>query len=208
MDNARLTFAPIDLERHADLCAQFRADSFRVSFGSDERVYQEHATSPTTVHPDGRGRAQYVTWLAQRMREFPGSCVHVWHHDAVVGQIEMGRFRGDASVGYVNLFYLIPAYRGHGLGAQLEQYALAFLRRTGYQRVRLSVSATNPQAIAFYLKHHWQDLGPRADHPDSHYMEKRLTGTATAPTAERGGSRGERPDAVAEAEGQGSTLKE
>jgi hypothetical protein len=103
---------PIDLERHADLCAQFRADSFRVSFGGDECVYQEHATSPTAVHPDGRGRARYVTWLVQRMREFPGSGVHVWHHDAVVGQIEMGRFRGDAAVGYVNLLSLIPAYRG------------------------------------------------------------------------------------------------
>ena len=208
MDKAHLTFAPIDLERHADLCAQFRADSFRVSFGTDERVYQEHATSPTTVHPDGRGRARYVTWLAQRMCGFPGSCVHVWHQDGVVGQIEIGRFRGDTSVGYVNLLYLIPAYRGRGLGAQLEQYALAFLRRAGYQRVRLSVSATNHQAIAFYLKHHWQDLGPRADHPDSHYMEKSLTETVTVPAPESGNSPGERSDAVAGAEGQGSNLKE
>ena len=191
MDNARLTFAPIDLERHADLCAQFRADSFRVSFGTDERVYQAHATSPTTVHPDGRGRERYVTWLAQRMQEIPGSCVHVWHQDAVVGQIEMGRFRGDAAMGYVNLFYLIPAYRGHGLGEQLEQYALTFLRRRGHQRVRLSVSATNLQAIAFYLKHHWRDLGPRTDQPGSHYMEKPLTGTATGPVTERGNSPGE-----------------
>lgn len=208
MDNVRLTFAPIDLERHADLCTQFRADAFRVSFGRDERIYQEHATSPTAVHPDGRGRERYVTWLAQRMRDIPGSCVHVWHHSAVVGQIEMGRFRGDASVGYVNLFYLIRAYRGHGLGAQLEQYALAFLQRTGHQLVRWSVSATNHQAIAFYLKHHWRDLGPRADHPDSHYMEKSLTGTATVPAPESGNSPGERSDTVAGAEGQGSSLKE
>jgi hypothetical protein len=58
----------------------------------------------------------------------------------------------------------------------------------GFQRVYLSVSVSNHQALAFYLKHHWQDLGPRADQPDSHYMEKRLMGTATPPTAERGDS--------------------
>src|SRR4030095_14676360 len=79
MDNARLTFAPIDLERHADICAQCRADSCRVSFGSDERVYQEHATSPTTVHPDGRGCARYVTWLPAGKDALPGTCVHAPH---------------------------------------------------------------------------------------------------------------------------------
>ena len=184
LDNARLTFAPIDLARHADLCVQFRADSFRWSFGTDERVYQEHAASPTTVYPDGRGRERYVTWLTQRMRDIPGSCVHVWHVDAIVGQIEMGRFREDASVGYVNLFYLIPAYRGRGLGGQLDQYAVDFLQRAGHRRARLSVSATNRQAIAFYLRYHWRDLGPRADHPGSHYMEKQLTAPETAPSDE------------------------
>ena len=184
-----MTFAPIDLEKHVDLCAQFRADSFRVSFGKDESVYHAHSTSPTAVHPDGRGRERYVTWLAQRMHEFPGSCVHVWRQGLVVGQIEMGRFRGDASVGYVNLLYLIPTCRGCGLGAQLEQYALTFLQRSGYDRVRLSVSATNTQAIAFYLKHHWQGLGPRSERPDSHYMEKLLTGFGSAPAAVRGASK-------------------
>lgn len=180
MDKIRLTFAPIDLERHADLCVRFRADSFLVSFGSDKRAYQAHAASPTTVYPDGRGGERYVAWLTQRISDLPGSCVHVWHADAIVGQIEMGRFRADDSVGYVNLFYLIPAYRGRGLGEQLEQYAEAFLRGAGHQRARLSVSATNRQAIAFYLKHNWQDLGPRADHPDSHYMEKQLTALSDA----------------------------
>jgi GNAT superfamily N-acetyltransferase len=80
----------------------------------------------------------------------------------------------------VNLFYLIPAYRGSGLGRQLDQYAMAFLQRAGHQRARLSVSATHHQAVAFYLKHHWQDLGPRADHPGTHYMEQTLAVTETA----------------------------
>ena len=84
-------------------------------------------------------------------------------------------------MGYVNLFYLIPSYRGRGLGRQLEQYAVAFLLGAGRQRLRLSVSATNRQAITFYLKHHWRDLGPRADRPDAHYMEKALTVTTTPP---------------------------
>ena len=176
MDDVQLTFTSIDLARYTDLCVQFRADSFIVSFGIDEHFYQEHAASPTTIYPDGRGSERYITWLTQRMHDIPGSCVHVWHSDDIVGQIEMGRFREDTSIGYVNLFYLIPAYRGRGLGRQLDQYAMSFLQRAGHQRARLSVSATNHPAISFYRKNNWRDLGPRADHPGSRYMEKLLTG--------------------------------
>jgi 2-polyprenyl-3-methyl-5-hydroxy-6-metoxy-1,4-benzoquinol methylase len=35
-------------------------------------------------------------------------------------------------------------------------------------------------------KHHWQDLGPRTDHPGTHYMEKTLAMTATARSDESG----------------------
>ncbi len=39
---------------------------------------------------------------------------------------------------------------------------------------RLSVSPTNLQAIRFYEKMGWKDLGPRLDHPEVHWMERVL----------------------------------
>jgi ribosomal protein S18 acetylase RimI-like enzyme len=157
-----LEFQPIDLERHQDLCVRFRADSFVCSFGSNARFYEE----------DGNGAERYLQWLKQRIAEIPNSCVHVWQAEQIVGQLEMRRWQRDSSVGYVNLFYLIPEFRGQGLGRQLDRYAANFFRQLGCRSARLSVSPTNPAAIEFYLKQGWKDLGRREDTFEVHYFEK------------------------------------
>jgi ribosomal protein S18 acetylase RimI-like enzyme len=59
-----------------------------------------------------------------------------------------------------------------GLGAQLDRFAVDFLCRAGHRAARLCVSPTNLPAVAFFRKHQWRDMGPRADHPEVHYMEK------------------------------------
>jgi RimJ/RimL family protein N-acetyltransferase len=156
-----LEFKPIDLDRHADLCIQFREDSYICSFGSVDRF-----------HAGEGGAAGYLRWLQQRMKDLPNSCVHVWLGDTIIGQIELGRWRYDPKVGYVNLFYLVPAYRGQGLGEQLDAYAARFFQRLGCIRVRLSASPTNTAAMQFYRKNNWQDLGMRQDSPEVHYLEK------------------------------------
>ena len=104
--NSGLRFAPIDLDSAAETAIAFRADSFVCSFGSAERFYEA----------DGKGHERYLAWLRERMQSIPGSCVHVWSGEAVIGQIEMGRFKGDPEIGYVNLYYLAPACRNRGLG--------------------------------------------------------------------------------------------
>jgi ribosomal protein S18 acetylase RimI-like enzyme len=174
MKTEHLIFSPIDLKLHADDCIRFRADSFFVSFGTTEAFHAKDALTPTKVFPGGEGVEEYLDWLEKRMKEIPGSCVHIWQRGEIIGQIEMGRFRLDPSIGYVNLFYLIPECRGKGLGSQLEQFAVDFLLRAGHRAARLCVSPTNLPAVAFYLKHQWQDLGPREDRPEGHYLEKQL----------------------------------
>lgn len=139
-----------------------------------EAFHAKGNQSPTKVFPGGDSVEEYLEWLAKRMIEAPGSCVHIWQRGGIIGQMEMGRFRMDPSIGYVNLFYLIPDCRGRGLGAQLDRYAVDFLRRAGHRAARLCVSPTNLPAVAFYRKHQWQDMGPRADHPEVNYMEKQL----------------------------------
>ena len=162
MKIGELEFLPIDLEKHQDVCLKFREDSFVVSFGSAASFYGS----------DGEGAERYLEWLKQRMSEIPGSCVHVWDGEHIIGQIEMRKSRDDAQAGYVNLFYLIPECRGKGLGSLLDEYAAMFFKRFGCKAARLSVSPTNSAAVKFYIKHGWKDLGMREDRTEVHIMEK------------------------------------
>lgn len=112
------------------------------------------------------------------MRSIPGSGVHVWSGETVIGQIEMNRFKPDPEIGYVNLYYLLPGYRNRGLGRHLDEYATDFLRDGGFRVARLSVSPSNRQAMKFYKKNGWRDLGCRPGHAEVHLMEKELVASA------------------------------
>ena len=94
----------------------------------------------------------------------------MWLKDEIVGQIEM-RPRGSPPIGHINLFYVIPAVRGTGLGESLHRYALSVFASLGLGALQLSVSPSNGRATAFYRKHGWKDLGQRPGHADVHLME-------------------------------------
>lgn len=163
-----LSFRPIDLERHADRCIAFRRDSFVSSFGTDEAFVEKCGA-------DGAG---YIAWLREHRAAFPDGFVHVWDGDTLVGQMEM-RVRDDPQIGYVNLFYLIAAVRGRGLGDQLHEYALRFFRGRDVATIQLSVSPTNRRALAYYQKHGWRDLGPRPGREQVHLMERASGGSSS-----------------------------
>jgi ribosomal protein S18 acetylase RimI-like enzyme len=159
--NQPILFTPIDLARHAELCIQFRRDSYRCSFPDGaQRFNQENGE-------DGQG---YLDWLRERIAELPQGCVHVLQGQQIVGQIEM-RLRQKVQMGYINLFYLIPEVRGIGLGDELQRYAVKVFQELGVDKAQLSVSPTNDQAMAYYRKHGWHDLGQRSDNPNVHLME-------------------------------------
>ena len=163
-----LQFRPIDVEKTKELCVRFRADAFVCSFGSANRFFEA----------DSNGAERYIQWLKKHILDIPGSCVHVFESNKIIGQIEMGRWKKDASVGYVNLFYLIPEYRGQGLGAQLDEYADSFFQSLSCKSALLSVSPKNVGAMNFYAKYGWVDIGARVDVPDLHYLKKLYTSTA------------------------------
>ena len=105
-----LTFRTIDIPTHAAECVRFRRDSYACSFEDGlERFAAEN----------GADGADYLTWLAKRIKEFPAGCVHAWLGDRIVGQIE-SRLREDGS-GKVNLFYLVPDAAGARFGATAER---------------------------------------------------------------------------------------
>ena len=155
-------FRPIDLALHAELCLRYREDSFVCSFGSAER-FHEH---------DGKGGIRYLQWLKNKLSENPFSCVHAWYKSQIIGQLEIGRWKEDATIGYVNLYYLIPEFRGKGKAPALDQYVTLFFTGLGLKRARLSVAPGNERAVRFYSRHGWRDLGPRPGAAEVHYMEK------------------------------------
>jgi ribosomal protein S18 acetylase RimI-like enzyme len=159
-----MEFREIDLTRHTEEAVRFRADSFECSFGSPERFYEEA----------GPGCQRYLDGLAAKNRDLPGSCVHVWLGDRIVGQVELRRDLADARRAHVLLYYIIPELRGRGLGEHLDTYVGSFLWRAGVVSAWLRVSPANARAMRFYEKHAWIDRGPDEQHPDVHVMEKDL----------------------------------
>ena len=144
------------------MCLRFREDPVVCSFGSAERLH-EYA---------GKDGERHLQWLRDKLSENPLSCVHVWRDSRIIGQLEMGRWKEDRTVGYVNLYYLIPEFRGKGKATTLDQYVTLFFTGLGIARARLSVAPGNERAVRFYSSHGWKDLGPRPGAAEVHYMEK------------------------------------
>src|SRR4051812_1334309 len=108
-----LRFQSIDLARDANVCIQFRRDSYFCSFGAGE------AFDPATG-----GATGYLDRLRQRLAALPEGIVHAWRGNRIVGQIE-ARVASDAAGGYVNLFYLTAEERGRGAGDELHAHVSA-----------------------------------------------------------------------------------
>ena len=152
---------PIDLARHGETCVAFRRDMYVASFGTHEGLEEE------------LGDAAYLEQLVARAAQLPEGNMHLWEGDRIVGQTEM-RFDEEPGVGYVSLFYLVPEYRGRGLGRLLHDHAVKTFGDRGMQRIRLSVSTRNTAAIAFYRKLGWQPAGPRPHRMPMELMELAL----------------------------------
>src|SRR5213082_3475854 len=149
-----LRFREIDLDRDAEICIQFRADSFVESVGSTERFYRAA----------GEGAKDYLEGLRSKNRDWPGSCVHAWLEERIVGQIEVRRERTAPSRAHVLLYYLRSELRGLGFGEQLDAYVARLCRTASIHITTLRVSPTNARAMAFYRKRGWRDLGQDPDH--------------------------------------------
>ena len=157
-----LHFREIDLDRDAEICIQFRIDSFVESFGSAERF----------LRTAGKDAQDYVQGLRAKNRDWPGSCVHAWLDEQIVGQIEVRREPADPSRAHVLLYYLRSDLRGRGFGKQLDAYVVGLCRAAGVHTTSLRVSPTNARAMAYYRKQGWHDRGPDTQHPEVHLMER------------------------------------
>lgn len=144
-----LNFDRIDTEKDRDTVVKFRKDSFIVSFGNASGFGSEE---------------NYLSWLADKIRQFPHGFLLVKENDQAVGQLELSirEFEGK-NIGYVHLYYLIPDKRGSGLGKHLHDYALDFFKKQNVKEYHLRVSPSNKQAINFYKKIGMEAMGEEVD---------------------------------------------
>jgi RimJ/RimL family protein N-acetyltransferase len=129
---------------------KFRRESYTSSFTDGAEIFDRE---------NGKDGQHYLSWLQDRIVEFPKGCVLARLDGSVVGQLE-SRLR-SAELGYVNLFYLVPEVRGTSLSAELHSYLVSTMRNVGVSRVQLTVSPTNQRAVGYYKKHGWESLGFR-----------------------------------------------
>jgi ribosomal protein S18 acetylase RimI-like enzyme len=94
-------------------------------------------------------RSHYLKWLAERLEEFPDGNVIASLDGVFVGQLEL-QIPYGLKTGYINLFYITPAWRRFGMGRQLHSYAERYFRSWEATAVELHVSPNNTAAIAFY----------------------------------------------------------
>ncbi|MCA3244630.1 MAG: GNAT family N-acetyltransferase [Alphaproteobacteria bacterium] len=69
-------------------------------------------------------------------------------------QLLQGHYPDFTTIASLWRTYLAPAYRGQGIGQQLNDAALAFARTQGYQRMFLECNHAYPKLQAY-----WQRLG-------------------------------------------------
>ena len=89
--------------------------------------------------------------------------------DTLIGTGAIRRLDGQTAE--LRRMWLLPAYHGQGIGYRLIQELFAFARAAGYRRVRLSTSAVQERAIAFYTRLGCYPIPPYRDTDDEVFLE-------------------------------------
>lgn len=138
---ADLSFAPLtDIETYI----RYRRDAWELIYGSLQGF-------------NGSG-----FWLdAQKtMGPDPQAMVTGYLGKTPVGMIQLSPQRDShKGVGYIPFLYLRPEYRHKGLGIQLIGHAVSFYRNSGRHKLQLSVAHSNENALAFYEKFGFSQVG-------------------------------------------------
>jgi ribosomal protein S18 acetylase RimI-like enzyme len=103
----------------------------------EERRYIESLSPRETIHVAVDGHGIVGLQVLDRWSPVLGSMAHV-------GQV--GTF-------------LLPAWRGRGVGRQLWRATLAFAREAGYRKLVIQVRSSNTRAQAFYRNLGFRDCG-------------------------------------------------
>lgn len=144
-DEADMRYIQLDPRKDED--ARFYLDCYRDSW------HEAHGTDRGFVS------SVYLSSARCHSAKDPSCLLRVMCGGNSAGVVELDARRGkDDSVGWISLFYLIPEYRGKGMGVQLIGCAGAYFSNLGRRKLRLHVAVTNHSAIRFYKRYGFTEL--------------------------------------------------
>lgn len=145
----QIEFRPLTVDDYA-LAEQFKRGTVLAAMG-DERLFE-------VWFPAER---PYSVLLARAQAFDPASCVFIEVDGVAVGGVHLFvRENADGGRdGHVNNIFLLPEWRGKGLGEKLDGYAMAFFRRHGVTWAGLRTNPLQPKVVAFYQRMGWRLMG-------------------------------------------------
>jgi len=144
----KLYFRAIDAVADAKTVIEFGRDLYLESLGSDAAFRRDY----------GQKGERFLSWLAVCGAAGPGFAALLEEEGDAIGLVAMGEDARNAMLGHVHHFYIRRTHRGQGFGGLLDDYARETLRRAGFRRARLNVTARNKRAIRFYTAQGWEML--------------------------------------------------
>lgn len=134
-----MDYRPINIKDHQDrdIIIKFRRDTHEVGL-------------EMSINFDS---SAYIHRMEERIRKFPEGQLIIEDSGKPIGQVgfDIQGYNGD-EIGYVNIFYLIPEYRGKGIGKEIIQYIEDFFIKSNVSEYHLRVSSKNEKAINLYTK--------------------------------------------------------
>ncbi|MGI9278040.1 MAG: GNAT family N-acetyltransferase [Endozoicomonas sp.] len=133
---------PVNLKKDLKRCIRFRRDAWQISHGNLEDFCE----------------AETKDWFQFLAEKYPEGFLMILHQDEIIGQLEFRSRIHDSTgerEGYINLFYLVPQWRGKGMGQKIHDYTLKIFSDTGCTRAFLRYIPGNDRAEAFYMKNGW-----------------------------------------------------
>ncbi|WP_158290425.1 GNAT family N-acetyltransferase [Halobacillus salinus] len=124
----------IQFERDKETILQFRKDIEEVITGSKVNDYDY---------------AAYLGRMERRIEQSNGGQVFIIRENRVIGQIGCEWREG---AGYVNIFYILPEFRGQGYGREMIDWAENFFLHHGTYTYHLRVATSNERAYRLYRK--------------------------------------------------------
>ena len=145
--DANLWYRHLDMDREWGFYYQCRKDAWITIHGSLDKF-------------DG---AAFTADAAAQARVSPDAVWQVMLLDKPVGLVQLDIPTAQAQdYGPVPFLYLLPDYRGMGLGVQLIGQAVSVFRRMGCDRLRLRCAPDNAVAQKFYAKYGFYKIGEAA----------------------------------------------
>lgn len=106
------------------------------------------------------GRQNYLDDAEACSRQNPKHVLCALQGNSIVGILQLDTERGtEDNAGYITFFYMLPEFRGNGLGIQLLGEAVSVFRDLGRDRMRLSCGEDNPSGMRFYERYGFHSIG-------------------------------------------------